>query len=240
MGIWPFCKKKKLSETCFFTGFTDWHSHILPGVDDGVKTMEEAMTILDIYGKAGADTVWCTPHIMEDMPNTTASLKERFGELKAAYKGPVKLHLAAEYMLDNLFLERLSAGDLLPIGEQGDHLLVETSCYNPPLALEDTLAQIRSKGFFPILAHPERYHYMEMDRYRRLKADGTRFQLNLPSLAGYYSQDTRDKAGKLLKQGYYDFIGCDIHRAHTVLKLQNWRLSSKDSDQIRKISTKEK
>lgn len=235
MGIWPFCKKKKLSETCFFTGFTDWHSHILPGVDDGVKTMEEAMTILDIYGKAGADTVWCTPHIMEDMPNTTASLKERFGELKAAYKGPVKLHLAAEYMMDTLFEERLESGDLLPLGTEGGHLLVETSCYNPPINLFSIIARIKSKGYFPVLAHPERYRYMDTEQYQALLEEGVLFQLNLPSLSGYYGQEAREKAMEFLKRGYYRYIGCDLHRQHTLERLTGTVLNAGTIDTLEKI-----
>lgn len=121
-----------MAESGFFHGFTDWHSHILPGVDDGVQTMEEALEILAKYDELGVKEVWLTPHIMEDIPNTTQHLKERFAELRAAYKGNVILHLAAENMLDNLFEERLEKDDLLSIGEKGDHLLVETSYFNPP------------------------------------------------------------------------------------------------------------
>lgn len=83
-------------------GRTDWHSHILPGVDDGVQTVEEALQILAEYERLGIREVWLTPHIMEDIPNTTALLRERFIELQALYIGPIILHLAAENMLDNL------------------------------------------------------------------------------------------------------------------------------------------
>lgn len=235
MGFWLFGRRSTALEVGLFRGFTDWHSHILPGVDDGVRTMEDSLAILDMYGKAGAAVVWLTPHVMEDVPNTTESLKERFTELKASYNGPVRLCLAAEYMMDNLFLERLSAGDVMPIGERGDHLLVETSCYNAPYALDDTLGLIRSRGYFPVLAHPERYRYMDIQQYRRLKAAGTRFQLNLTSLAGLYGTDIRKKAEALLRQGFYDYAGCDIHRMYTLGKLFESRFGASDIQQIEKL-----
>ncbi len=94
--VWPFKKRILLKDSGIFEGFTDWHSHILPGVDDGVRTMEEALEILRLYEGLGVKTVWLTPHIMEDTPNTTAHLRERFAELQAAYTGPITLHPAAE------------------------------------------------------------------------------------------------------------------------------------------------
>ena len=209
--MWPFKKKYALVDSKIFQGFTDWHSHILPGVDDGVQTMQEALDILALYEELGVKSVWITPHIMEDVPNTTDRLKERFAELKAAYGGTVDLHLAAEYMLDNLFCERLAASDLLPLGEKENLLLVETSYYNPPINLFGILEQIKAKGFYPILAHAERYIYMEREDYRKLKEVGIRLQLNLPSLAEVYGRHTQEKAEWVLKKGYYNFCGTDIH-----------------------------
>jgi len=209
--MWPFNRKYSLADSGVFQGFTDWHSHILPGVDDGVRTMEEALDILALYERLGVKTVWLTPHIMEDVPNTTARLKERFAELKATYSGTVALHLAAEYMLDNLFIKRLEDCDLLPFGERSDQLLVETSCYNPPMSLHGTLKRIRSKGFHPVLAHPERYGYMEDSDYGKLKQEGVRFQINLPSLAGFYGREVRRKTKRLLAKGYADLYGTDTH-----------------------------
>lgn len=235
MEIWPFKRKITALQSGIFRGYTDWHSHILPGVDDGVKTMEESLRILHIYEDAGVSELWLTPHIMEDVPNTTAQLRDRFGELQSAYHGPIVLHLAAEYMMDTLFEERLESGDLLPACPEQDHLLVETSCYNPPIDLEGILMKIKSEGYYPILAHPERYHYMDLDRYRSLKAEGIRFQLNLPSAAGFYSPDTKEKAEILLKNGWYEFMGCDIHRVHMAEKLLNTKYQTKVLDRIRRI-----
>ncbi len=238
-----FFKKRKEEANVFhgaaiFEGFTDWHSHILPGVDDGVRTMEESLAILTQYEEWGVNHVWLTPHIMEDMPNETQDLKERFEELKAAYaedhaarvaaadekagdnvegaakpvrRNPLQLSLAAENMLDNLFKERLAADDFLPIGPKGDSLLVETSYYNPPMNLYDTLEEIRERGYNPILAHPERYVYMSMRDYDRLKGMGIKFQMNLFSQADRYGRTVHKKLLELLDKHYYNYMGSDIH-----------------------------
>lgn len=209
--MWPFRKKQTLEESGFFRGFTDWHCHILPGVDDGVQSMEESLQILAEYERLGVKEVWLTPHIMEDIPNTTEKLRNRFVELKAAYQGTVMLHLASENMLDNLFEERLEKNDLLPIGKDGKHLLVETSYFNPPMGLNNILLRIKSKGYYPILAHPERYMYMSEADYRQLKSMNIKFQLNQFSLFGLYGINVQKRSKELQKWEMYDFIGSDLH-----------------------------
>lgn len=209
--MWHFKRHISLKESGIFHGLTDWHSHILPKVDDGVQTMEESLEILHLYEELGVKNVWLTPHIMEDIPNTTAHLRDRFIELQAAYHGAVKLHLASENMLDNLFEERLEKNDLLPIGEKENHLLVETSYFNPPMNLSGMLERIKTKGYHPVLAHPERYVYMNMEEYQKLKELNVKFQLNLSSLTGMYDKQVRNKAEKLLKKNMYDIVGSDLH-----------------------------
>ena len=174
--------------------------------------MEESLKILSSYEHHGIKEVWLTPHIMEDIPNSTAQLRTRYSELKTAYSGPIILHLASENMLDNLFEERLQQDDLLPIGDDGRQLLVETSYFNPPYGLHDILKRIKSKGYFPVLAHPERYIYMGTKEYQQLKQLEVAFQLNLPSLAGAYGTEAKRKARWLLEKGYYQYIGTDTHR----------------------------
>ena len=212
-------KRRNSAGAGTLNGFVDWHCHILPGVDDGLPTMEDALAVLAEYEHRGIAEVWLTPHIMEDIPNTTAALRSRFAELTEAYKGCVQLHLAAENMLDALFEERLAARDLLPIGPGGDHLLVETSYFNPPMDLHGMLERIMSAGYRPILAHPERYIYMGEKDYVQLHGMGVEFQLNLPSLAGMYGTEARKKARRLGKLGLYAYSGTDLHRPSTLRHL---------------------
>ncbi|MDE5941527.1 MAG: capsular biosynthesis protein [Muribaculaceae bacterium] len=209
------------------TGFTDWHCHILPGVDDGVQNMTDSVAILKAYEDAGIAEVWLTPHIMEDIPNTPESLMKRFKELQECYRGSVKLNLAAENMIDSLFLERLEKNDLLPIGNDGKTLLVETSYFNAPMKFSETIEAIKSKGYFPLLAHPERYNYLDsLEDYRRLKAQGVLFQMNLMSLTGHYGPVVKKKAEELLSEGMYDRAGSDLHRKEHLDIIRRMKISS--------------
>jgi tyrosine-protein phosphatase YwqE len=216
-----FSKESKIKKSGLLDKKSDVHSHILYGVDDGVQQLEESLQILRELENLGIENLWCTPHIMEDIPNQTNFLQERFLQLKQAYKGKIQLHLAAEYMIDNVFNERLSNKDLLPHGELKNHLLVETSYFNPPLNLEETLQEIYSIGYYPLLAHPERYAYMEDNDYIRLKSNGIKFQLNLLSLKGMYGKTAQKKAEWLLSKNYYDQVGSDIHSIHQIHALKD-------------------
>ena len=223
MGL--FNHSVKLSATSLFKGRTEWHCHVLPGVDDGIKSMEDSLSALKLYEQAGYREIWLTPHIMEDIPNRTSALRQRFTELQLAYSGSIRLHLASENMLDSLFDERLSAGDLLPLDDK--RLLVETSYFNPPIDMDSILLGIKSKGWRPLLAHPERYFYMDMDRYSQLKKMGVEFQLNIPSLYGAYGPEAKAKAEKLLSAGMYEYSGSDLHRVSSMERLLSAELKKK-------------
>lgn len=229
--MWPFSNKTTLENVGIFSGFTDWHSHILPGVDDGIPDLESALQVLERYEQLGIGEVWLTPHVMEDIPNATVDLRQRFSELLSAYEGTVKLHLAAEYMLDNGFEKRLNSNDLLCIQppplnlqsslrqSQGKYslnpqssILVETSYITPPMNLYGIVERIRDKGYRPLLAHPERYIYMEGCDYERLRDMGVHFQCNITSLTGAYGKDARQKFSTFLSKGWIQAMGTDIHR----------------------------
>lgn len=219
MGIWPFKKKvKSLLDGGLMDGFTDWHSHILPGVDDGIPNIQKSLEVLEAYEKMGVKEIWLTPHIMEDFPNETSFLRQRFGELTLEYDGNIKLHLAAENMLDSLFEERLEKNDFLPLGEEGNYLLVETSYFSPPMNFDELIDDVKSLGYYPVLAHPERYRYMKEQDYESLKERGVVMQVNMMSLVGMYGETARKKAEWLLKKGMIDLAGSDIHRLSATLR----------------------
>lgn len=218
--MWPFKQKiDTLKDSGILSGITDWHSHVLPGVDDGFRNMEDSIELLRHYDDLGVKTLWLTPHIMEDYPNTTDKLKMRFEELKKAWDGNVKLRLASENMLDSLFEERLAARDLLPIGNGADHLLVETSYFSAPMGFDNILDSIMAAGYYPLLAHPERYTYMNEKDYARLREKGVKMQLNYVSLVGGYGETSRKKAIWLLQNGCIDVVGSDVHRLESNRKL---------------------
>lgn len=212
----------------------DCHTHLLPGVDDGLQTMQEACEALVRLELLGVRRVLLTPHVMEEYPlNTATFLKERFQALRCAYGGPIDLVLGAEYMLDGAFEGLLSDHELLPVFE--DHLLVETSCMYCPVNFHELLHKIHAQGYHVILAHPERYVHMGDADYRLLKGLGVRFQLNLLSLVGAYGRQVQEKSRRLLLNDYYDYIGSDIHRLdHFSSALIGRRVSMK---MLRKLNT---
>lgn len=227
---WIRQRKISLGKNGFFRGFYDCHSHLLPGVDDGLQQMEQSLELLAELEEAGVACLWLTPHVAEDMPNTTAALEERFGLLKERYRGRMALRLAAEYMLDAGFSERLEKRDLLTLGQR--RVLVETSFAGAPYNFWSLLDQIKEAGYSPVLAHPERYLYMGKEEYDKLKKNNIALQLNLPSLAGYYGKAVCQRAGLLLKEGYYQHVGCDIHSRSYWHRLSVTELSRKMAAEV--------
>ncbi len=216
-----------MAESGVLSGSVDAHSHILPGVDDGVEHLETSLKILEFEESLGVKALWCTPHVMEDVPNTTEGLKTRFAELCKAYTGPIRLFLAAEYMMDNIFLERLRGKDFLFHGD--DTVLVEMSVHNPPYDMDSMFSSLLNGGYTPMLAHPERYRYFKKDDYRDFVSRGVKLQMNLPSLTGYYGDFVREKAEWLLSKGLYSAVGSDCHRLHRVMEQYGMRNLSKST-----------
>ena len=205
-----FNRSQSILDSGLLKGAVDNHSHILYGLDDGVKKQEDSLAILRWLEEQGVSEVWFTPHVMEDVPNTTEGIRARFEELKAVYDGGLQLHLAAEYMIDTLFEERLEKRDLLEHGEEV--VLVETSAIAPPINLWNVLEQMLKAGYRPLIAHPERYRYMEPSDYKELHNMGCYLQMNLPSIVGFYGESARQRAQYLLDKGWYRMVGSDCHR----------------------------
>ena len=228
-----FTRRHKLLQTGIFQGKTDIHSHILPGVDDGSPDAETSLQLLDFLEQIGYTAAWLTPHVMEDLGNTAAKLQQRFAEFQPMYKGHIQLHLASEYMMDQGFNTRLTT-DPLRLGRE--HLLVETSYMNPPVGLSEILVSVWNAGFHPLIAHPERYMYMELEDYQELKSNGYEFQLNLMSLSGYYGSRPKLVAEDLLQRGMYDFIGSDLHHLHRYqYMLEHMKLTTKQINVVEQL-----
>ena len=225
----------KVEDSGLLEGFRECHCHLLPGVDDGVKELHETLKILELWQSLGVKEVWLTPHIMEDIPNKTKELKEKCEEVKTVAPKGMDLHLSAENMMDNLFLQRLEQQELLPIGQDRRHLLVETSYYNPPMDMHRFIERIKESGYIPVLAHPERYQYMDMNHYKMWKEKGVLLQLNVPSLVGAYGPEVQYKAEKLLDKGMYDYCGTDTHSMRFVEYFLNGKISKNTVRKVQEI-----
>ena len=233
--MWLLSEKILVSESGLLEGFRDCHCHLLPGVDDGVEHVDETLRILQTWEKAGVKEVWLTPHIMEDIPNEPADLNVRFAELQKHYQGGITLHLAAEHMMDGLFMKRLTDDNVMPVGVDGTKLLVETSYYIPPMNMEAIIDRIKTNGYDPLLAHPERYQYMERNDFRHWKQQGVLLQLNLPSLVGAYGLEVMRKAEWLLRENMYDCCGSDTHSLEQVEFFLDGIISKKMAKKVRRM-----
>ncbi len=234
--MWWWSSRIAVRESGLLEGFRDCHCHLLPGVDDGVQEMEETMRILDEWERLGVKEVWMTPHIMEDIPNRPDDLKTRMEEVKKIYTGGMALHLAAEQMMDGLFVKNLEKGNVMPIGIDGQRLLVETSYFTPPINMDALLERVKEKGFEPILAHPERYQYMNRSDYVHWKERGVRLQLNVPSLVGAYGVNVQKKAEWLLGHDMYDYCGSDTHSLDYVEFFLDSSISRKMVGKVKRLS----
>lgn len=200
---------------CFWK--VDIHSHLLPNLDDGVDSLEETLTCLKQLADWGIQKVITTPHVSRDWyPNGSTSIRENLTAVQTLiveHQLPLTVEVAAEYLLDDFFLEQLEQGDLLSFGVQR-YLLVETGWSSAPMRLADMLFRIQTRGYTPVLAHPERYTYYHDDKptLAHLRETGCLFQLNWMSLSGRYGSHVEKQARYLLQQHWIDFIGSDLHR----------------------------
>ncbi len=194
----------------------DMHSHILFGLDDGAKTIDDSIALLQKSIQFGYKKMICTPHIMGDFyRNSYDTIKPRLDAVneEIVKKGlDIKVDFAAEYYLDEFFIEKLDANEkLLTFGD--NYLLVETSYMNKPHNFDEAVFKILTKGYKLVLAHPERYVYLFNDFkfLRDVHSKGVYFQLNLLSLAGYYSGTSQKIAELLIDENMVSFIGTDCH-----------------------------
>jgi protein-tyrosine phosphatase len=197
----------------------DVHSHLLPGLDDGVKSIEETMYILKTLQDLGYRKVITTPHVMSDRyPNTAEEIIIKLAEVKKAVLNSdltIEIEAAAEYCLDEHLIRSLHENKKL-LTFHGNHLLFETSFLNKPAFLEEAVFNMNTSGYQPVMAHPERYTYLQSNKQllHQLKSMNVLFQVNLLSLFGYYSTEIRKHAAFLVKSGFVDFIGTDCHNAY--------------------------
>ena len=210
---------KKLFSTASNDTFkltTDIHSHLIPGIDDGSKTMDESIEMIEMFMALGYTKLITTPHIMSHRyPNTRAILEEGLAALKKELQArdlKIEIEVASEYYLDETVMELVEQRDIMTFGK--NYMLFEMSYVQPLHHLEEMIFEIKVAGYTPVLAHPERYLYMHEDfsKYERLKEKGVLFQVNIPSLGGYYSKPVQKVAKRIAEAGMIDFVGSDAHK----------------------------
>lgn len=210
-----FFSKNKPILRDLIENYTDIHSHLLPGIDDGSKNFETTLSLIQSLQKIGFEQFITTPHIIKNIWDNSRSGIETLCDstTEKLYKENINLPFkaAAEYMMDDSFSKLMESEKLLTLKD--NYLLVEMSYINPPMQLYDIIFDIRIAGYQPVLAHPERYifYHTNFEEYNKLKKAGCMFQMNLLSTVGYYGSAVAKVAQKLLEKGMIDFTGSDLH-----------------------------
>jgi tyrosine-protein phosphatase YwqE len=195
---------------------TDIHSHILPGIDDGSPDIATSLKLVKGLYDLGYRRLVATPHIIGDFyRNNPIIINRELERLKNACAEAgidIELSAAAEYMLDDYFLQILKQKDqILPVYQ--NLILTELLYTVMPMNVNEIVFEIITAGYKPILAHPERYFYYhrDFDEYFRLKELGFLLQVNLLSLTGYYGPPVAKAAKFIFENGLADFVGTDMH-----------------------------
>jgi len=208
------------------------HSHLIPGIDDGVRNLESSILLIRGLHALGYKRIITTPHINADgFPNTPAIIRTGLETVRhelLRQQIDVDLHAAAEYLIDDGFMTALENGE--PFMTLRDNLLlVEFSFVVPAINVMEILFDLQVKGYRPVLAHPERYLYFAATRgwYDRLRDAGCIFQLNLLSLIGYYGKVSQQLADYLIRKNYIDLLGTDLHHEKHLAMLRTPALHRK-------------
>lgn len=212
-----FFKSKPFLKDLLSGDYVDIHSHLLPGIDDGAKTIKKTIKLAQAFQELGISQFVTTPHINHYVWNNSeqdimAKQKETAVLLKDE-NIDIPFKAAAEYFMDDWFENHLKNEKLLTLKD--NYILVEISYLSAPLNLYKIIFDIQLAGYIPVLAHPERYSYFHknFEEYEKLKKSGCLFQLNLLAVVGYYGSEAAKTAEFLLKKGMYDFTGTDVHHS---------------------------
>jgi len=194
---------------------TDMHSHLIPGIDDGAKTIEDSIALIKELHSLGFKKLITTPHIMSDyFRNTPENILAGLEKVRAAVEEegiPIQIEAAAEYYIDDGFVRKLEAEKLLTFGD--NHLLFEISYINCPDNIDEIIFRMMVLGYKPVMAHPERYPfwYSNFDKYQKFHDQGVLLQVNTNSLSGYYGYEAKKLSEKLVENNLVDLLGTDCH-----------------------------
>jgi tyrosine-protein phosphatase YwqE len=224
MGIFSFLLKQE-PKPDFPPLLVDMHSHFLPGIDDGAENLEESLKLLKTFEDRGYRKIITTPHIIQDLyENSAETIFPVLEKVRLALKesgSTLEIEAAAEYFLDDNFIALMEAGhSFLTLKSQ--YILVETGFMNEPAYLRDVLFKLRLKGYQPVLAHPERYLYLQTkkEKLEELFDSGVKLQINTMSLGGYYGPPAQKFAEWMIEQGFVHFLGSDCHRTRHLEPLE--------------------
>lgn len=226
MAFFDRFKRKEILEPFELSHIAvDMHSHLIPGIDDGAKTIEQSLVMLAKFESLGYRKVITTPHVMGDVyRNTPEIILGGLQDLQQKAKEiglRIEIEAAAEYYFDESLVERLKKDEkLLTFG--GNCVLFEYSFHAKPDRTEELLFELKSRAYQPVLAHFERYMYYlkSPEIANELREKGVWIQVNLNSLSGHYGPEIKKQAEILVDKQWLDLVGSDCHRIEHLMLLE--------------------
>lgn len=232
--IFNLFKSKPTLKELIPEGFVDIHSHVLPGIDDGSKNINESLDLISEMKKMGFSKIIGTPHTYSGVHNNTnKTIIKSYNSLKSKLNFEIKLGFASEYMLEKNLIEKAENKSILCLSE--NYVLVEMSYSSMPIEVYDIIFKLNANDYIPVLAHPERYLYLQNDfnDYTRLKKYGCLFQINLLSANGFYGPAVTKSLNYLIKKGLVDFVGSDFHKMRQINAMKNKiKVSTRDLEKV--------
>lgn len=221
-------KQPDLPPIDFSSFLVDMHSHLIPGIDDGSKSMDETIAMLAKFESLGYKKVITTPHVMSDFYRNTPEIilegLEKVRSVANELNLKIQIEAAAEYYYDDSLLNRLYENEsLLTFGD--NYLLFEFSMQHKPEQIEDLFFNLLTQNYKPVLAHFERYPYFHGSTKELIdwRGKGINIQLNLNSLIGHYGPNIQKQAELMVSEGLVDFVGSDCHRIDHLMLMDNNR-----------------
>ena len=219
----------------------DMHSHLIPGIDDGSRSMDETIAMLAKFESLGYKKIITTPHIMQEVyPNTSEIINQGLKQVQETAKSlglSIEIEAAAEYYFDDHLIELIKHKDILSFGQ--NYVLVEFSFHTPPIFEDQLFFEMQMAKYKPVLAHFERYPYFHdsLDKAKEYREKGVNIQVNLNSFTGHYGPQVRKQAEKLIDANLVDFVGSDCHRMQHLMMLEE-HLSNPYFHKLEKLNLK--
>lgn len=203
----------------------DLHTHVMYGIDDGSRTIEESMTMLERLSNEGVTDVMLTPHYIENSKYNcnNKNKKQLFKKIKqeAQRRGiNINIYLGNEIMVNNNIMNLFNTE--IATLNASKYLLIELPMEKEFDDLDLVIKELTNNGVIPIIAHPERYSYVK-DNYKWLEEYlkmGVLFQSNYESLFGKYGKEAKKTIKKLLKHNMVHFLASDIHHESSKCNLK--------------------
>ena len=220
-----FNKESKLPPIELSILGTDFHSHLIPGIDDGAPNMDASITMIKRFKELGYSKIITTPHVMCDFyKNTPEIILKGLDNVRNELSKQninIEIEAAAEYNLDDGLEKLINKKEVLTFGD--NYVLFELPFLSEPRNLQEIIFNFQTSGYKPVLAHPERYSYWHdnFEIYEELQAKGVLLQLNLLSLTGHYSPQVKKIAEKLVEANLIDGVGTDCHRIEHLMTIEN-------------------